>query len=165
MLGELILENDADGAQPESIAVARIISHPQYDDRAIENDIAVLELVREVEMRDGVRPACLPDPDGLAGQRLPEEKAVEVAGWGAVKFRGPTASHLQFGTIKTVSQTECQQKLSRFGNGESRSGPRIKTDYTFLVKINEKKLCARDVRPAGSHNIIDACQGLRDCCQ
>ena len=120
VLGELILENDADGAQPESIEVARIISHPQYDDRAIENDIAVLELVREVKTRDGVRPACLPAPDGLAGHRLPEKKAVEVAGWGAVNFRGPTAKHLQFGTINTVSQTECQQKLARFGNGEWR---------------------------------------------
>ena len=41
-----------------------------------------------------------------------------VAGWGAVRFRGPTSSLLMEGTIKVVTNQECSDKFKAFKRGE-----------------------------------------------
>ena len=43
---------------------------------------------------------------------------VVVAGWGAVRFRGPTSDLLREGTIRVVTNEECQDKFKTFKRGK-----------------------------------------------
>lgn len=135
-LGELDLERDDDGAKPEDIIVSKIIRHPQYSGRTFNNDIAILELERDVTFSEGIKPICLTN-DGRLTARF-EDTGVLIAGWGAVHFRGPSSSRLQEGIIRPVTLDECRKKFEPFRN----------------IEINEQKYCARDL-----NNKIDACQG------
>ena len=44
----------------QNIGASRVIKHPQYDSRRINNDIALLKLSRAANINDRVLPACLP---------------------------------------------------------------------------------------------------------
>ena len=43
-----------------------------------------------------------------------------VAGWGAVKFRGPKSAQLMEGTIKVVTNQECSDKFQKFRQSKCR---------------------------------------------
>ena len=77
-----------------------------------------------------------------------------VAGWGAVKFRGPTSPVLLEGLIKVVNNTDCSDKFKSFRQSKDSSSQILKLFSNFSVKINKKKLCARDL-----NNKVDTCQG------
>ena len=83
-----------------------------------------------------------------------EKEGVYVAGWGAVQFRGPTSNTLLEGLISVVTNEECETKFASFRHSKI-----YHLEYDILadiiaVKINDNKLCARDL-----NNRIDACQG------
>ena len=42
-----------------------------------------------------------------------------MAGWGAVKFRGPKSPALMEGVIKVVSNEKCEEKFKMFRKSES----------------------------------------------
>ena len=67
-----MLGDDTDGAAPEVVQVSRKIPHENYDPRSFENDIALLELERDVRFRDGIYPACLPS----ANQQLLDNRVL-----------------------------------------------------------------------------------------
>merc|ERR1711915_1039168 len=140
LLGEHHLEKDTseDGATPVSVDIKNMTKHYKYNKRSFNNDIAIITLSRNVPYNDGIRPACLPSiSENLDGDKF-EDDAVVVAGWGAIKFRGPQSPALLEGTIKVVNNTDCADKFKSFRQ----------------VKIIQKKLCARDM-----NNKIDTCQG------
>jgi len=138
LLGEHIIGNDTDGANPEEFRVLKQIPHEDYNARTFDNDIAVVTFDTDVVFKSDIQPVCLPSntPD-LVNDKF-EKTGVYITGWGAVRFRGPTASTLQQGLIQTVSQEYCQEKFKQFKN----------------VKIDDTKICARDLQDK-----IDACQG------
>lgn len=45
----------------QNIAASRVIKHPSYDSRRINNDIALIKLSRAANINDRVSPACLPE--------------------------------------------------------------------------------------------------------
>ena len=47
----------------QNIGASRVIKHPSYDSRRINNDIALIKLSRAASINDRVSPACLPDAD------------------------------------------------------------------------------------------------------
>ena len=47
----------------QRIRVKRTINHPNYNDRTINNDIALLELERPATFNRRVKPVCLPQPN------------------------------------------------------------------------------------------------------
>ena len=52
----------------QNMGASRVIKHPQYDSRRINNDIALLKLSRAANINDRVLPACLPRlPGDLVG--------------------------------------------------------------------------------------------------
>ncbi|ODM99894.1 Serine protease 33 [Orchesella cincta] len=69
------LSNNSDPSK--IIAVNKLTLHPNYDD-TLNNDIAILELQKEIELNDELNPICLPkmeNEDEGSGD-------VTVAGWG-----------------------------------------------------------------------------------
>ena len=87
--------------------------------RTFDNDIAVVTFDTDVVFKSDIQPVCLPSktPD-LVNDKF-EKTGVYITGWGAVRFRGPTASTLQQGLIQTVSQEYCQEKFKQFKNGKN----------------------------------------------
>jgi len=138
LLGEHVLHNDTDGANPEEFKVIKKTPHPQYNSRTFENDIAILTFEKEVVFREDIRPICLP---GRRPELLNEnfvKKGVYITGWGATSIRGPTSNTLLQGLIQVTTPEYCVDKFKSFTN----------------VDIDHTKICARDV-----NDQIDACQG------
>lgn len=135
-LGELILGDDNDGASPEEVKVAKIIKNENYNGKSFDNDIAILELERDVAFRTGIKPICLTKDPELAKKF--ENTGLFIAGWGATSFKGPTSKTLLEGIIRPIPRDECQAKFSSFRN----------------VAITPQKICARDLQDK-----VDACQG------
>ena len=52
-----------DGAEPEDYEIKRFIKHPQYRIIPNRNDIALIELRKNVKFTDFIRPACLIQDD------------------------------------------------------------------------------------------------------
>jgi len=142
-LGEHVLYNDEDGANPEEYKVVKITPHEEYSGRTFANDIAVVEFERSVVFKKGIQPACLPSlsPQSFEPPSSKEKlvsEGVMIAGWGATGFRQPTSDRLLQGIISVVSEEDCKEKFSAFRN----------------VDIGPTKICALD-----KNNRIDACQG------
>jgi len=143
LLGEHVLHNDTDGAQPEEFKVMKKIPHPQYNSRTFANDIALLTMESDVVFKDAIQPICLP---GRTPELLNEDfvkinglpTGVYITGWGATSFRGPTSNTLLQGLIQVTTPQFCADKFKAFTN----------------VDIDDTKICARDV-----NDKIDACQG------
>lgn len=70
--------------------VAEIITHPKYNARTYDNDIAIIKLDEPVEMTELMHPVCMPTP----GKSFKGEIGT-VTGWGALKVGGPTSDTLQ----------------------------------------------------------------------
>merc|ERR1712110_516488 len=143
LLGEHVLKNDTDGANPEEFKILKKSPHEAYDSRTFDNDIAVITFDSDVGFRDGIQPICLPSATpGVIEERF-AGSGTYVTGWGAKEFRGPTSNTLLQALIQVTSQDYCAEKFSQFSN----------------VKIDDTKICARDVNAASNSLIKDACQG------
>ena len=60
----------------QTVPVAEVIVHPNYDQRHTRNDIALLRLTRGLRYTRAVRPACLPRRDA------PVDLMCVTTGWG-----------------------------------------------------------------------------------
>jgi len=138
LLGEHILGIDTDGANPQEVGVASATRHPAYSSRTYSNDIGVIKLSKPVVFNQGIQPICLPSLAPSLVNATSVGHAMFIAGWGAVRFNGPTSNTLLEGLVTVISEEECKSKLARFRN----------------IKIGATKLCARDLADK-----VDACQG------
>ncbi|XP_011189235.1 spaetzle-processing enzyme [Zeugodacus cucurbitae] len=84
-------------------AIQEKIVHPQYDNRTQANDIALLRLAQEVEYTNFISPICLP-LQADAVQKLYENVAAEVAGWGQTETA--LYSKVKLKTTVTVKNLE-----------------------------------------------------------
>ncbi|NXP47810.1 FA7 factor, partial [Heliornis fulica] len=117
----------------QKIDVARSWTHPHYDSRNYNGDIALLYLSSAVTFNEYAVPICLPSP-GLAALLSEEGRVGMVSGWGATHDRGPPLRFLMKVQLPIVSLETCQ-----------RSTDRLVTDNMF---------CAGYGTPAA-----DACKG------
>jgi len=134
-LGEHNLELD-DEAPHQDLGIARKIIHEGYDE-TFQNDIAVLELDRDVVFTDEISPVCLPDPQHFPNRSLVGQMPV-VAGWGAVEFNARSSDVLRDVTVPVVETAGCAEAFARFPT----------------LSVDERTLCA-GYALGGK----DACQG------
>ncbi|XP_027056439.1 zinc metalloproteinase nas-15-like [Pocillopora damicornis] len=98
----------------QNIGASRVIKHPQYDSRRINNDIALLKLSRAANINDRVLPACLP----RANYIVPAGTTCYITGWGKIRHPGNSHHTLQQAKISPVSESDCKRKN---GNGITRA--------------------------------------------
>jgi len=126
----------------QDIGVSRVIHHPSYGKpQAFQNDIAVIELEREVTSNLFVSPICLPlgdDTENYLGARSGAEAALtEVAGWGATSPTGRNpATTLQFLAVNVTDTQACTEIYKEKGG-----------------VLTEKQICA------GGQKGKDSCVG------
>ncbi|RZB77536.1 venom protease-like [Asbolus verrucosus] len=133
-LGDLDLFSDDDGANPETILLAKAKIHENFSPVNFTNDIAILTLA-ETPKTATVWPICLPIDEPLRSSNFVSREPT-VAGWGSLYFNGPSSPWLQEVVIPVVDNARCKRA---FG--------------TRSV-IDERVLCAGYLRGGK-----DACQG------
>ncbi|XP_026477687.1 venom protease-like [Ctenocephalides felis] len=136
-LGELDLASTNDGAHPIDIPIAEKIMHEQYNRKSSTNDIAVLTLRSPVTFSESIKPICLPTPSDVRND-VYVRKFPFVAGWGALRFGGPSATKLQELQIPVVTNEQCKENYASFK----------------AQIIDERVLCA-----GYANGGKDACQG------
>ncbi|KAI7809418.1 serine protease 56 [Triplophysa rosa] len=88
--------------------VNRIITHPKFNPKTFNNDIALVELSSPVILSERVTPVCLPsdlDP--------PTGTPCLVAGWGSLYEDGPSADVVMEAKVPLLSQTTCRNALGK----------------------------------------------------
>ncbi|XP_017207703.4 serine protease 56 [Danio rerio] len=106
VVGEFDLtKTDAD---EQIMKVNRIITHPKFNPKTFNNDIALVELSSPVILSERVTPVCLPsDLDPPAGTPC------LVAGWGSLYEDGPSADVVMEAKVPLLSQATCQSALGK----------------------------------------------------
>ncbi|XP_078526356.1 granzyme M [Lissotriton helveticus] len=103
-----------DSRLPENqeIPVRAYYPHAEFDDFSKENDIMLLQLSRKAQLNENVTVLQLPERDRPVAPGV----VCSVAGWGSLKYNGPTSKALQEMTLKVIDGRVCNS--SRAWNGE-----------------------------------------------
>jgi len=103
--------------------VKKIYQHPEYNRPSpLNNDIAVLELVKPILFGKYVQPVCLPDKSVKVGSEC------YITGWGKVRHPGDMTNVLQQVKMPVVSNGVCHKK----------NFPRIR------VPVTNRMICSGD---------------------
>uniref|UniRef100_A0A336MLD1 CSON002736 protein n=1 Tax=Culicoides sonorensis TaxID=179676 RepID=A0A336MLD1_CULSO len=121
------------GAQ--TLRVATTYIHHNHNSQTLDNDIALLKLHGQAELRDGVCLVCLP----ARGVNHAAGKRCTVTGYGYMGESGPIPLRVREAEIPIVSDTECIRKVNAV------------TEKIFILPASS--FCA------GGEEGNDACQG------
>ncbi|XP_053083333.1 serine protease 56 [Pangasianodon hypophthalmus] len=103
-------EFDITKADPDEqvMKVNRIITHPKFNPKTFNNDIALVELSSPVVLSAHVMPVCLPsDPEPPPGAPC------LVAGWGSLYEDGPAADVVMEAMVPLLSHSTCKNALGK----------------------------------------------------
>ncbi|KAM7363381.1 venom protease-like [Cochliomyia hominivorax] len=109
-LGELDYSSTTDDASPVDYNIKNEFIHPQYfitDIQEKYNDIALVELDKEVNFNSYIMPACLPLVDGR------DFKEYLAAGWGRVTDTGELSPHLLKVKLDSFDDSTCISKVEQ----------------------------------------------------
>lgn len=94
--------------------IEKIINHPKYNGRDLDNDIALVKLKKKVAFNfttfgtpDKVGSVCLPKSGDEVVKRNQE---CFITGWGKTKHPGPSSDILMEASMPPVSNEECKSK-------------------------------------------------------
>jgi len=121
------------GAQTISVATSYI--HHNHNSQTLDNDIALLKLDGEAELKDGVCLVCLP----ARGTSQQAGKRCTVTGYGYMGETGPIPLRIRAAPVPVVKDNECVRKINAV------------TEKVFILPASS--FCA------GGEEGHDACQG------
>lgn len=102
-LGEhdLSVEEEPYGYEERRIQI--VASHPQFDPRTFEYDLALLRFYEPVKFQPNIIPVCVPEDDSnFVGS------SAYVTGWGRLYEDGPLPSVLQEVTVPVINNSVCE---------------------------------------------------------
>ncbi|KAI4572025.1 hypothetical protein MJG53_014131 [Ovis ammon polii x Ovis aries] len=111
--GHLVVAGVSDqGSEEEAGQVLRVaevltvFEHPQWDLRAVRNDVALLKLAAPARLSAAVAPVCLPSTD----TSFPAGSLCTVTGWGKTRYNAfDTPDKLQQATLPILSNADCEE--------------------------------------------------------
>ncbi|KAM5281194.1 transmembrane protease serine 2 [Ctenodactylus gundi] len=112
--------------------VEKVISHPSYDPKTKNNDLALLKLQTPLAFSDRVKPVCLPNP----GLSLEPDQQCWISGWGATYEKGKTSDVLNAAMVPLIERSRCNNK------------------YVYNDLITPAMICAGYLQ-----GTVDSCQG------
>jgi len=84
--------------------ISKVIVHPGWDRRSLNNDIAMLKVSRPVIFTREVSSACLPETDVKPGAEC------YITGWGKIQHPGRGHNILQQAMLPVVDSKTCEKK-------------------------------------------------------
>ncbi|CAJ1072119.1 uncharacterized protein prss56 [Xyrichtys novacula] len=90
------------------LKVNRIITHPKFNPKTFNNDIALVELTSPVVLSEHVTPVCLP-----SSMDPPTGSPCLVAGWGSLYEDGPSADVVMEAKVPLLPQSTCKSALGK----------------------------------------------------
>ncbi|XP_017554624.1 serine protease 56 isoform X1 [Pygocentrus nattereri] len=106
VVGEFdITKSDPD---EQVLKVNRIVTHPKFNQKTFNNDIALVELSSPVVLSERVTPVCLP-----ANIEPPAGTPCLVAGWGSLYEDGPSADVVMEAKVPLLPQSTCRSALGK----------------------------------------------------
>ncbi|XP_002164641.1 chymotrypsin-like elastase family member 3B isoform X1 [Hydra vulgaris] len=91
----------------EDIPASALFTHPGYNPRTMDNDIALIKLSRSFRSSDFVSTACLPTVEAPAGTPC------YITGWGKIAHPGQMTHLLQQGNMNVVDRRVCHNMNSK----------------------------------------------------
>ncbi|XP_053973147.1 chymotrypsin-1-like [Hylaeus volcanicus] len=79
------------------------VAHPNYNDRTISNDVAVIRVNRNIAFNAKVKSI------GLASRNVADGSSCVLSGWGTLKAGGSVPNKLQYANLRVESLSKCQQ--------------------------------------------------------
>lgn len=89
-----------------TVNVKRVFEHPQYDAKARNADIGLIEMEDAVALSERILPICLP-------QKAVEPEWAVASGFGKTGFRRASSSSLLKASLQRFTQAECQAAIGR----------------------------------------------------
>nr|XP_045359954.1 transmembrane protease serine 2 [Camelus bactrianus] len=117
--------------------IAKVISHPNYDSKTKNNDIALMKLQTPLTFNDRVKPVCLPNP----GMMLEATQSCWISGWGATYEKGKTSDVLNAVMVHLIEPWKCNSK------------------YVYNNLITSAMICAGYLQGG-----VDSCQVMTSSC-
>ena len=130
LVAEHQVEHAVDGVRHN---VARVIPHPKYDSRTLNNDFMLVELEKPLDLGDKAMAVCLPslgDDYTAAGSKF------VVSGWGALSAGGSSPNVLHSAIVPYISDAVCNKTVVHGG------------------RITDQMMCAGHLDGG-----VDSCQG------
>lgn len=110
-VGEHNLKEEEDRAT--LMEVEKIIIHPvRHAGELIDQDIALVKLVRDIEFSEYISPVCLPEPEDT----FPGGTACAVAGWGNLQEGGNSPNEVNHIRLPIVDRQVCKKAYSNAGS-------------------------------------------------
>ena len=97
-------EREDEDSDPQDYTVSRVIAHPQYRSPIVYNDIALVEVDREMRFSQYARPACLNSETSIS------ERMAIASGWGNTGLFGEKSEILLKVTLDLFRFNECTPK-------------------------------------------------------
>jgi len=109
-LGEYDVSNDKEPFGYIERRVQIIASHPQFNPRTFEYDLALLRFYEKVPFRKNILPVCVPE-----GNSSYVGKWATVTGWGRLYEDGPLPDLIQHVKMPIITNKECEQMYNQAG--------------------------------------------------
>ncbi|KAF0290381.1 Venom protease [Amphibalanus amphitrite] len=130
-------------------SIEKIIRHPDYNRRTVNDDLALLKLkdgegrLHDLLVSGIVRPICLPEEpcEGTGRPACLLDRDVIIAGWGSLAEDGAKPTALQVATVKVLPNEVCRDAYRNAFRG-------------ITLTVNDGMLCAG--QPDGG---TDTCDG------
>jgi len=92
----------------QEITSSRAFTHPSWNARQMNNDIALIKLSRPAQLSRYVNPICLPDRDVSPGT------SCYITGWGKTSSRSQMSHILQQAPMQVVDTDTCYRKNKQY---------------------------------------------------
>ncbi|CAG9855977.1 unnamed protein product [Phyllotreta striolata] len=109
-LGEYDLSTESEPYLHQERRVQIVASHPQFDPRTFEYDLALLRFYEPVNFQPNIVPVCVPQTDENFVSRT-----AFVTGWGRLYEDGPLPSILQEVSVPVINNTVCESMYRSAG--------------------------------------------------
>ncbi|KAL3286398.1 hypothetical protein HHI36_000907 [Cryptolaemus montrouzieri] len=109
-LGEHDLSTESEPYLHQERRVQIVASHPQFDPRTFEYDLALLRFYEPVTFQPNIIPVCVPQSDeNFVG------RTAYVTGWGRLYEDGPLPSVLQEVSVPVINNSVCESMYRSAG--------------------------------------------------
>ena len=129
-----------DEAGEQIRSVAGIILHPEFNEKSLINDVAVLLVAQPFELSESVGPVCLPAP----GAVVKDNTECVATGHGKDQIVGYFTVKLRKVDLPIWSRAECEKSLNE---------NYFQKNHSITWRIHESFLCA------GGKESYDTCEG------